>query len=152
MTTWQRLVVDCPFISSKLKPIALGVLLDAKEQLTDISTSVIHTGTVIKHFGYSIGKRIRVVNDTEPIVFLSIPSLTVAEKAAKDKQTLTSSFRTLLQFLYGSGFSIDSDRNVGVPALQRPQSDLVNALRVPETGFLMIGNGVHHAIYNFHLD
>ncbi|CAG7560904.1 unnamed protein product [Fusarium equiseti] len=142
MTTRKRLVVDCPFIPDKLKPVALGVLLDAKEQLPDISTSVIHTGTVIKHVGYSIDKRISVVNTTEPVIFLSTPSLTVPEKAAKDKQTLGSSSRTLLQFLYGSGFSIDSERNVGVPTLQRPQSDLVNALKVPETGFLVIGSEI----------
>ncbi|RBR10188.1 uncharacterized protein FIESC28_09574 [Fusarium coffeatum] len=123
-----------------LKPVTLGVLLDANEQLPDNSTSVVHTGTVIKHVGYIIDKPIRFVNTTEPVIFLSTPSLTVPEKAAKDRQTLETSFRTLLQFLYGSGFSIDSDRNVGVPALQRPQSDLVNALKVPETGFLLIGS------------
>ena len=102
---------------------------------------LIHTGTVIKHVGYSIDKRIRAINTTEPVMFLSIPSLTVPEKAVKDRQTTVSNFRTLLQFLYGYGFSIDSDQNVGIPALQRPQSDLVNVLRVPETGFLMIGSG-----------
>lgn len=145
-TTWQRLVVDCPFIPNKLKPVTLGVLLDANKQLPDNSTSVVHTGIVIKHVGHIADKPIRLVNTTEPVIFVSTPSLIVPEKAATDRNTLDTSSRTLLQFLYGSGFIIDSDRNVGVPALQRPQSDLVNTLKVPETGFPMIGSGMHHAI------
>ncbi|KAH7185125.1 uncharacterized protein B0J16DRAFT_398823 [Fusarium flagelliforme] len=136
----QGLVVDCPFIPIKLKPVALRVLLDGKEQLSDIPTSVIHTGTVIKHVGYNIDKQSRVVETTEPVIFLSTPSLTLPENPAKDKWNLVSSSRTLLQFLYGSGFRTDSERNVGDPALQRPESDLVNALNVPETGILMIGS------------
>ncbi|RFN53432.1 mg2+ transporter [Fusarium flagelliforme] len=91
----------------------------------------------------------RVVRTTEPVIFLSTPSLALPGNPAKDKRIIGSSPRTLLQFLYGSGFRTDSDRNVGDPALQRPDSDLVNALNVPETGFLMIGSGVnsHKLLY-----
>ena len=105
--------------------------------------SLIYSGTIMKYVGRSTdGGDIRKITDTEPVILLSTPSLVVLDKVYDEGKNPQKQSRMLLEFLYGHFVGNDQYNEYNSPDFKRSLDDLVHALRVPETIFLMIGRGM----------
>ncbi|KAF4966906.1 hypothetical protein FSARC_5470 [Fusarium sarcochroum] len=140
--TLVSLVVDCPYVSQNLKSVALKVLLEVNRQCSMPSESEPHieSGVVIKYIGRTGSNpgwyAMNPTKDTEPVVFLSTPSLAVPEKSPTGQNHHS---KTLLEFLYGYEAGSIRQQPFGAPRLKERGRSMARTLHVPETWFLSIG-------------
>ncbi|KAH6957243.1 hypothetical protein DER45DRAFT_306964 [Fusarium avenaceum] len=145
LRTLENLVTNCPYISRKLKLVALAVLLEVDHQCSMKSESrpQIESGTVVRYIGHtSSNSRLYQgdpANDTEPVVFLSTPSLVVPGRYSATPSGRNRYAKTLLEFLYGYEAGSVRQPLFGAPQLQERGESSARTLQVPETWFLLIG-------------
>ena len=143
----QYLVDKCPYLPDPLRKVAFNVLEEAEGQTIQShgQKSQINTGTVIHKFG-RMDKGPSILNydnfeDTEPVIFLSIPYLAFSEAQAADSHREEKNYRSLLKFIYGRDVEDLQQTHIHPLIDGTARANDWPSIEVPETEFLLIGSG-----------
>ncbi|RFN45024.1 mg2+ transporter [Fusarium flagelliforme] len=144
----QDLVTHCPYLSTKLKSVALAVLreVDRQRSITSESKSQVESGTIVRYVGHT-SKSLRLyegepTRDTQPVIFISTPSLAIPSRNPLTSLVHNRSAKTLLESLYGYEAGSVRQPPFGAPRLRDQGDKTARTLQVPETWFLLIGSDI----------
>ncbi|KAF5968823.1 mg2+ transporter [Fusarium bulbicola] len=146
----EDLVKECPCISDHLKTVALKVILEASEQHSELThrNPEVCTGNIIRYVGrhqaYPTHDDLHYNQswDTEPVMFVSTPFLTVELDKARNRSSSGNLSRSPLEFIYGAGSKNDQPFWLAEATVNSPKLHITRMMRVPEASFLLIGSEV----------
>lgn len=141
----ERLVHNCPFIPEDLMSVALLVLEQVQNNLTTKSESGgrIEPGSVLRCIGrYPSMHRRTGRLETDPVVFLSSPHLTI-QATSRHASDNDDGYRpqTLLQSLYGYDATDEGDRGHIMQKMLKLRSNK-DALHISQLWCLLIGPSI----------
>ena len=140
LTILQKVVTKCPLVPVDLLQVTLRTLVGAQKRFTRTSDGFAYfePGSVLQHIGDYTGND---KGQTEPVLFLSCPSLELMSATSRSKISGTYRAESLLQSLYRYDVG---QRREGRQVIQKcdTASHSADILHIDQTWFLLIGSSI----------